>query len=577
MKLRYKIFLMFAALSAIPLIIMTYFAYQRYQETIDMQVSTYAETLFDNALNETNSSIDDIERTISYLTLFSSEGKYSLSEWLRPFTSENGGYTSYDIQQTYRYCNSVFGNLLLSDSRINGIYIFTPSGVLFSSCSSSEWNMDNKYDYTVSEWYHTTLSLNGKFYISSLEDHDMFLSNNPSVFLSKSMTDIYNHELLGVIMVDCSPEIFDLNNLNAMPETVELSIYNQETGNILYTNATEGTNLNDPRSISMESELSLPVLKLKAVYDYSGLHKDYDLTGTLLIIVAVLFLTIFLILGWFASANLVKPIEELSRTMSSQNADYFEFTSPYMNRTDEIGTLYNEYAEMLKTLEKSIQNEYQHKLISLDSQMKYLEAYINTHFLFNTLESINSMAELNDNEPIAVMSLALGNMFRYSIKTESEVVTVADELNHVNDYVSIQLIRFSNKFKLELDIPEELYNQHILKIVLQPLVENAIIHGLDSCSKGDTVTVSGRKEGDVLCIDVSDNGQGMEDAALSELRESLNHTASFTELGHRTKQSIGLKNIHSRIELYYGKGYGLSIASEKEKGTTVTVRVPVIM
>ncbi|MBR1622691.1 MAG: hypothetical protein IJ675_02110, partial [Pseudobutyrivibrio sp.] len=145
MKLRYKIFIILAVLSALPLIIMTYFAYYRYQSTIDMQINTYSETLFDNALRETNESINDIEQTISFLTLFSSEGKYSLSEWLRPFSSTDGGYTAYDIQQTYRYCNSVFGNLLLSDNRINGIYIFTPSGVLFNSCSSSEWEMDNKY------------------------------------------------------------------------------------------------------------------------------------------------------------------------------------------------------------------------------------------------------------------------------------------------------------------------------------------------------------------------------------------------------------------------------------------------
>ena len=138
MNIWHKLFLIIAILSAVPLIIVTYFAYQRYQTTIDLQINTYSETLFDNAVNETNSSIENIEQTINYLTFFSSEGEYSLSEWLRPFSTKIGDYTPYDIQQTYRYCNSVFGNLLLSDERINGIYIFTPSGVLFNSCSSSE-------------------------------------------------------------------------------------------------------------------------------------------------------------------------------------------------------------------------------------------------------------------------------------------------------------------------------------------------------------------------------------------------------------------------------------------------------
>ncbi|MBR1622796.1 MAG: histidine kinase, partial [Pseudobutyrivibrio sp.] len=369
---------------------------------------------------------------------------------------------------------------------------------------------------------------------------------------------------------------FNLDNLNAMPDIVKLSIYNQDTNAILYTNTSNTFDESDSKAISLESDLALPSLKLRAVYDYSALHKNYNLTGTLLIIVGILCLTLFLFVGWFASTNLVKPIEELSRKMSSQKTDSFEFESPYINRTDEIGTLYNEYAEMLKSLEKSIQNEYQHKLISLDSQMRYLEAYINTHFLFNTLESINSMAEITDNEPIATMSQALGNMFRYTIKTESEVVTIADEMNHVNDYVSIQLIRFNNRFKLNIDIPDELYEQRILKIVLQPLVENAIYHGLNYCSKGDLITIKGRMDNEKLQLDVIDNGQGMDDATLVKLQDSLKEPSSFTELGHRSKQSIGLKNIHSRIELYYGKGYGLTVNSEENIGTTISIIVPVI-
>ncbi len=576
MKFRYKLFLIIAILSAVPLIIVTYFAYQRYQTTIDLQINTYSETLFDNAVNETNSSIENIEQTINYLAFFSSEGEYSLSEWLRPFSTKIGDYTSYDIQQTYRYCNSVFGNLLLSDERINGIYIFTPSGVLFNSCSSSEWEMDNKYEYATSDWYNDALAMNGQFYISDLDTHEMFLSKHQSIFFAKSMTDIYTHQLLGVIVVDCDSNLFNLDNLNTMPDVVQLTIYNTESGNILYTNATGQTAFDDKQAITLESTLALDTLSLKTVYDYSALHKDYNITGMLLLAVGLVCLIIFLLVGWYASINVVRPLEELSKKMSSQSTDSFQFHSHYMNRTDEIGTLYNEYAEMLKTLEQSIQKEYQHKLISLDSQMKSLEARINTHFLFNTLESINSMAELTDNEPIATMSQALGDMFRYTIKTESEIVTIADEIRHVNDYVSIQLIRFSNKFKLVLDIPDELYDQRILKIILQPLVENSIYHGLDYCSQGDTITISARKEEHALFINVTDNGQGMDDATLEALNLSLQQEASFTDLGQRTKQSIGLKNIHSRIELYYGKGYGLTITSVLGEGTTVQIKVPII-
>ena len=193
-----------------------------------------------------------------------------------------------------------------------------------------------------------------------------------------------------------------------------------------------------------------------------------------------------------------------------------------------------------------------------------------------TLESINSMAELDDNEQIATMSLALGNMFRYTIKTESEVVTLRDELRHVHDYVSIQLIRFSNKFRLELDIPERILEEKVLKLILQPIVENSFYHGLNYCTAGDRITIRGARENSTLLLSVSDNGQGMRREKLEELNVKLQEEASFTELGHRTRQSIGLKNIHSRVELYYGKGYGLHISSTPGEGSTITIKLPVL-
>lgn len=247
-----------------------------------------------------------------------------------------------------------------------------------------------------------------------------------------------------------------------------------------------------------------------------------------------------------------------------------------MKRTDEIGTLYNEYANMLDELNASIKRDYQDKLNVLDAQMKSLEARINSHFLFNTLESINSMAEIDNNEKIATMSLALGNMFRYAIKTPSEIVLLEDEINHMNDYISIQSIRFSNKFTLTLDVPETLYHEKVLKLILQPLVENSFYHGLNYCTTGDNITVQAKKAENILYITVSDNGQGMTEDIMNDLQTKLSEEASFTELGHRNKQGIGLKNIHSRIELYYGKGYGLTIQSQSGNGTSITIRIPVL-
>ena len=246
-----------------------------------------------------------------------------------------------------------------------------------------------------------------------------------------------------------------------------------------------------------------------------------------------------------------------------------------MGRTDEIGTLYNEYSHMLDEINEGIRRDYQNRLIVLDAQMKALEARINSHFLFNTLESINSMAELADNKEIATMSLALGDMFRYAIKTPGEIVTLTDELKHVDDYASIQLIRFNGKFRLEKNIPPALLSCPVLKLILQPLVENALFHGLNYCTAGDLITISAVQENLLLHISVSDNGVGMNPETLAMLRSTLMNQNSFSEIGHQSGQSIGLGNIHARIQLYYGKQYGLSIASAENIGTRITITIPI--
>ena len=262
--------------------------------------------------------------------------------------------------------------------------------------------------------------------------------------------------------------------------------------------------------------------------------------------------------------------------MAAQTGHTLTLSGQYLNRTDEIGTLYNEYNAMVESLNAAVKQDYHNKLVNLDAQMKSLEARINSHFLFNTLESINSMAELEDNEQIATMSQALGNMFRYTLKTKSELVSVQDELNHVNDYVTIQRIRFDERFRLEVDMEDSFKQEQVLKLILQPLVENALYHGLKYCSCGDLISIIGRKEGDYLIIHVRDNGMGMDKETLKLLQERLMEEASFTELGQRNKQSIGLKNIHSRIELYYGRGYGLSITSEEGNFTDVQIKLPIL-
>ena len=464
MKLRTKFFLIFSTLAIILLTAITNYSYSRYMEVTHQRMEEISGNLFQNAVTETNNTLNTIRQTIRFLT-FNSTGEYSVIEHLKPFADSSDSYTSYDIYKTNRYINSVFQNIMVSYDYINGIYIFTPTDVVFS-CSYDGSVLNSHYDPTGQKWYRDTLDLDGQFYISPVTDRKMFRESKDSIFFALSVKDVYSHKFLGVILVDCRPEILDLSTVNTLPDSALLYITNKENGVVLYSNIDDmPADFSTSNREVKKSDLTLDTLELTATFNYDSLYKEFSITGFLLLVLAFACACVYLILAYIVTRNLIRPVEALSRTMSHQDNHSLTFSSPYLNRTDEIGTLYNEYSNMLEQLNASIKRDYQDKLIILDAQMKSLEAWINSHFLFNTLESINSMAELDDNEQISTMSLALGNMFRYTIKTESELVTLREELRHVHDYVSIQLIRFSNRFRLELDIPDGLLEEKVLKLI----------------------------------------------------------------------------------------------------------------
>lgn len=578
MKLRTKLFSIFSVLAVIPLLVLTLYAYSRYRDVTYQRMDELSDNLFQNAVTYADNQLDTIQRSIRFLTFYSNDEEYSVIENIRPFAEESPAYTSYDIFSTNRHINAIFQNIMTSYDYITGIYIFTPADVIFS-CSQSFNTIAGDYSPKGREWYEQTVAADGDFCVNTVLDSDIFPNNDRdnNIYFSLSINDLYTHEFLGVILVACDSDILDLSTVNTMDDSTLLYINNKATNYTLYTNIDNlPATFSDTNLKTMQTDLSLEPLALTAAFDYDSLYGEFSLTGVLFLVVSLTCILLCLILAYVVTKNMIRPIECLSRAMSHQRNNRFSFSSPYMNRTDEIGTLYNEYSSMLEELDASIKRDYQDKLNILDAQMKSLEARINSHFLFNTLESINSIAEIDGNEQIATMSLALGNMFRYAIKTPSEIVTLDDEISHVKDYVAIQAIRFSGRFTLTLDIPEELGSQKVLKLILQPLVENSFYHGLNYCTAGDNIRIHAEKKENILYITVSDNGQGMSEDTLETLRQKLSEEASFTELGHRNKQGIGLKNIHSRIELYYGKGYGLTIASTPGQGTSITIKIPVL-
>ncbi|MDF2801311.1 MAG: hypothetical protein K0S61_1214 [Anaerocolumna sp.] len=574
MSLRKQFFLIFMLISTVPIIIMTIYTYNRYTYLINRQTTQVAESIVENAALSANSTLANIKR-ISELFNFDAGNQESIVNDLRKYTGSKSDYTTYDVFQSNNNLKFICQNLIYNSSYINGIFVFTPSGEVLGYGYGGNIDVRESYNPVKDIWYKKTLKLEGRTYIDGVSTKEFIINSNPSISFSSALYDVYSKEFLGVLFIDCTPTVFDLSTVNTLPDTALLSI--GQGNQILYSNIDSlPKGFSYTNSFKFQQNLDWETLSLTAVFNTQGLYEEFNSTKQTLLLMSLICGFIFIIISIFLSTSLTKPIIYLSKKMSLRGEDNLIYNERYLNRTDEIGILYNEYQSMIDELKNYIKNELENKLITLDSQMKSLEAQINSHFLYNTLESINSIAEIEEIDTISTMSLALGDMFRYSIKTTSELVTIKDEIKHVNDYISIQQIRFDNRFRLELNLSEHLYHLKILKLILQPIVENALYHGLQYCNVGTYIRIDGYIHNNSIYLTVEDDGIGMTPERLLELNKSLLEKAKFTELGHRNKQSIGLKNIHTRIQLYYGEGYGMHIESKRGNGTAITLQVPLI-
>jgi two-component system sensor histidine kinase YesM len=232
--------------------------------------------------------------------------------------------------------------------------------------------------------------------------------------------------------------------------------------------------------------------------------------------------------------------------------------------TDSLNTMAGKLGELI---EQNIQKQRNLQ----KAEMRALQAQIAPHFMYNTLDTIHSLAEDGQNENVITTTLALSGFFRLSLNKGRDWVSVAEEKSHVESYLAIQKMRYGAILEYELDFAQDILNESMLKILLQPLVENAIYHGIKKTRRAGLIKLKGMLQSGVLVFTVEDNGLGMAETELEKLRNNLAHyDVSNSDMG------FGLYNVYKRIQLYYETEDGLTIESEYNKGSKVTLRLPLL-
>jgi two-component system sensor histidine kinase YesM len=272
--------------------------------------------------------------------------------------------------------------------------------------------------------------------------------------------------------------------------------------------------------------------------------------SVLALAVAVLFI------GAIAISRMITvPVIRLQKTMSQVEKGNFPLM-PATRRQDEICKLVAEIQELLR---KTIQDQSSIR----QAELQALQAQIKPHFLYNTFDAISSLAMDGDNKKIYTLVKALGSYYRLSISKGSEVISLRDELDIVRNYLAIQKIRYSELFESHISLDETVANAKVLKLILQPLVENALYHGLKPLGSGGLIEINAQADGDNILLTVRDNGVGMDEATLAEIQAGSAGNAGF-----------GLRTTLERLSIFYGIQDFYKISSQPGKGTVIEIRIP---
>jgi two-component system sensor histidine kinase YesM len=448
----------------------------------------------------------------------------------------------------------------------------------------------NSKNVASESWYINACKLNGEIYTFTLENDKQTLYMARSVSNPYLINKTYGNGFMGVITFS-----FDISELKHQIQSAELTpstriFLTDSSGIILYSNNYEDLQTNFSKYISFDlykgyskqksfnteyqnQKYITSVNNLKYGWNLIAMIPTNDIAERMSIMKNLIFIEtlISIILGislsLVFSKNITEPIIKLALIMKSVNSkEYFDvFVETRSN--DEVGMLYDSFNMMMKRINTLVEEVFKRSKLQKEAEFKALQAQINPHFLYNTLDSVSWLALCEGNSSIVTIVSSLAEIMRFNIKDPEDLVTIKEEINHVKNYISIQSIRYDNNFDIEYNFVPEILNKKSPKMILQPLIENAIIHGIEKVAERGLIHVTGTICGNNIVISVTDNGFG---ANVNELNDYLDGKYYILP----NSDGFGIKNVNERIKMYFGEKYGLRYQSGEVRGVIAILTIP---
>ena len=537
-------------------------------------------------LNSYLEEVDSIAKNVNY--------NYYLQDYLETVIKEEDDYVDSGIgknMRSYEMSSQAFSDTLLSRADISSIMIFGKKKMLLNRSMYTYQKV--ALDYSKLDWYAKAVAKPQDAIITGPNRHSFFDTDDEVISLSREVQSYENGTFRGVILINlnmnkiteiCNSFQEKQENFICLINDKGELVYEQQNGRERFAfdekenrqelNTALGKtkescfrlNYRGEKYLVTRTDMKTTGWTLVSMVPYkSVMAETMAISGVMILAVAITLIVTLLLLNRILT-GVVKPLKKLEKYMVQVNPDNMDQRMEILT-DDEIGHLsmkFNQMMDRIRNLKEQVIEEQEDKR---KYELQALQAQINPHFLYNTLDSIIWMAETNDSNIVA-MTEALAKLFRISLNKGNEEISLERELEHVKNYLIIQSMRYADKFTYEISAEPGVERCRTIKLILQPIVENCIYHGIKKKRGTGKITIRAYRREQNLIIEVSDDGCGMPEEIcrkiLSDEIESENISGS----------GIGVKNVNERIQLRFGKKYGLSYSSEEGVGTTVTYVLP---
>lgn len=552
----------------LPILCISVFSYYFYQHSIEQQVSN----LTGQILNQACFNLENYMNQVANITNM----PYSSNDILDFLKGVDDSLTTvgYWPLKQQELMNSVSLSQIQFSKDVLGIFLYASNGKIFYQSKMST-NISN-FDYSSTPWYPRLKEANGRYIILTTHKEEQLVSKPYVLSFVRMIYNFNDIKPIGAIMVDV-----DISEISRIIQKVNLGKGSRlfivdENDKIIYDTSGLQTldkkfnelSLNKHNWYTYKKKLSLNNWSIVGVVPIRVAMAPTRTIGYwVMLLLIICLITGFALLSGVTS-HITRPIRQLRSLMHEMGNENFDVKF-MVSQQDEIGELGNGFNQMASRIKTLIDDVYRAEIFSKEAQLAALKSEINPHFLFNALESIHMRAELGDTTTVAQITLALSKLLRSTLGNKRALITLREELESVKDYMLVVQLNYKERLLVHIDIPENLSDLQVLRFIIQPILENAVKHGVETHTAVTTIWLRAEIEEKNLYLIVENDGPSIAPERLERLQYALEHNESNWYGG------IGMMNVHKRLKIFYGENYGISIQSRYPHGLIVKLKLPV--